>query len=710
MSCLRLAAFSLGLAFSLPSQAKSADFTLARLLDYPYPSELVAAQDGEHIAWVVKQRGVRNVWIADGPDFEPRRLTHFDADDGQEITQLVFSPKGDMLAFVRGGDHDANWLAEHAPDPAAGTEEPRVVLWATRLPDGKPFEIGEGDAPAISAQGRLAYLSKGQAWTAPLAPKSDKAEDKPKRLFFDRGKTSELHWSPDGRRLAFVSERDDHAFVGLYSDDATPLLYLAPSTGFDRMPRWSPDGERLAFVRRPGRGGEPEPILRRTAQPWSIWTADATSGEGRVVWHSPETLEGSYPETAGEANLLWMAGDRLAFLADLDGWPHLYSIAAHGGTPLLLTPGTFMVEHVAPSRDRRHLVYDANAGGSAGDRDRRHLFMVPVDRAAPVALTPGGDLQWSPVATGGKRIAFIDAGAKRPPSVALVDDGARGLRRLQDDLVPNDFPADALVVPKAVSFRADDGVTAYGQLFQRAGASKQPGVIFVHGGPPRQMLLGWHYMDYYANAYAVNQYLASRGVTVLSVNYRLGIGYGHAFHHPPQWGPTGAAEYQDVVAGARFLQSTPGVDARRIGIWGGSYGGYLTALALARDPQIFKAGVDMHGVHDWSRFIDEDFGKAESRYEKGDREEAMKIAFRSSPVADLSRWKAPVLLVHGDDDRNVPFRETVDLARRLQRRGVAFEELVLPGEIHGFLRHASWLKVDQATADFLVKHLRDTNP
>ncbi len=141
-------------------------------------------------------------------------------------------------------------------------------------------------------------------------------------------------------------------------------------------------------------------------------------------------------------------------------------------------------------------------------------------------------------------------------------------------------------------------------LFLPNGGGKHPGVVFVHGGPPRQMMLTWHYMDYYANAYAVNQYLASLGFVVLAVNYRLGIGYGHDFNYPARWGPTGASEYQDVVAGARFLQHHPRVDPNRIGIWGGSYGGYLTALALARNSDIFKAGVDFHGVHDWSLDID----------------------------------------------------------------------------------------------------------
>ena len=144
----------------------------------------------------------------------------------------------------------------------------------------------------------------------------------------------------------------------------------------------------------------------------------------------------------------------------------------------------------------------------------------------------------------------------------------------------------------------------HGQLFQQPdGVAAKPGVIFVHGGPPRQMLLGWSYMRYYANAYAVNQYLAAHGFVVLSVNYRLGIGYGYDFQHPANAGWTGSSEYQDVAAGGRYLAGLPGVDPQRIGIWGGSYGGLLTALGLARDSDLFKAGVDIHGVHDWSRDI-----------------------------------------------------------------------------------------------------------
>lgn len=687
------------------ARAADANFTMEQVLSYPFVTDLVAAEHSDRIAWVRIVKGVRNVWVAEGPSYVPRQVTHDTGDDGQEITQLTFSPDGKTLVYVRGGDHDANWEVKEnpAPDPTSSTAKPAIAILVASLSGGAPVKIAEGDAPAISARGVLAYIKDHQAWTAPLDGKG-----KPQQLFFDRGKVSSLRWSPDGGRLAFVSDRDgDHAFIGVFTAKNKPLLYLAPSTNRDSLPRWSPDGKRIAFVRRPGEGGAPKPILKLVPEPWSIWVAEAAAGEGLSVWQSPDTLLGSYPETAGEANLNWAAGNRLVFLADLDNWPHLYSISASGGEPLLLTPGNFMVERVAESRDRRFMIYDANTGTSKDDDGRRHLFRVPVDSAAPVALTAGEGLEWSPAVAGNTAVAFIDAGAKRPMSVSLIGLDGKNRRELKASSVPADFPQDALVVPKSVSFKSSDGWTIHGQLFEKdGGAALKPGVIFVHGGPPRQMLLGWHYMDYYSNAYAVNQYLASHGFAVLSVNYRLGIGYGHAFHHPEHAGPTGAAEYRDVLAGAKFLQKAKGVDAQRIGIWGGSYGGYLTALGLARNSDIFKAGADLHGVHDWSRFMDEWFGKSDNRYEKGDRDKAMKVAFESSPDADIAHWKSPVLLIQGDDDRNVHFAHTIDLANRLRAQHVPFEEFVIPNEIHGFLRWHSWLAADSASAAFLAKQLK----
>lgn len=678
-----------------------ARFSMADALHYPYIGELAAAETSDAIAWVSNIDGVRNVWAARGPTFTPQKLSSYTEDDGQEITQLTFSADATRLVFVRGGDHDANWPAEGnlAPDPNASPEQPSTAIWVVSLRGGGAEKLADGDGPAISSKGQLAFIHEDHVWTVALEG------GKPERLFFDRGKDGNLRWSPDGSRLAFVTSRGDHAFIGIFSSKSFPLLYLAPSTDNDGSPRWSPDGSQVAFARNAGTGGAPEPALLRTPHPWSLWVASASDGTGHAVWRSPKTLAGSYPEFEGEANLHWMA-DRLIFTAYLDEWPHLYSMPAEGGAPTLLTPGQFMVEHVAESRDHRYVLYDANTGATAGDDDRRHVFRVPIDRPTPEAATAGESLEWTPVSAAGDRIAFIAAGPRRPPEVNLISvDGAHRTTLASGEA---NFPAAGFVVPKRVTFHSADGMLIHGQLFESMDSKPsgpKAGVIFVHGGPERQMLLGWHYMNYYSNAYAVNQYLAAHGFVVLSVNYRLGIGYGRAFNQPERAGYAGASEYQDVVAGARFIQALPSVDASRIGIWGGSYGGYLTALALARDAGIFKAGVDLHGVHDWSLLLGAWVGKPEARYEKGDREKAMEVAWNSSPDASIDGWKAPVLLIQGDDDRNVPFQQTIDLARRLDAQNLPFEELVIPNEIHGFLRHASWLRVDEATVNFLTRNL-----
>jgi dipeptidyl aminopeptidase/acylaminoacyl peptidase len=449
-------------------------------------------------------------------------------------------------------------------------------------------------------------------------------------------------------------------------------------------------------------------VLERRPEPWAIWTADAATGEARELWKSPETLRGSLPTTHGGTNLHWAANGRIVFLSYMDGWPHLYSIPESGGRPLLLTPGRYMAEYVTLSPDRRHLVFAANAGKDADDIDRRHVVRVPVDRAAPEVLTPGAGLEWAPVVTGdGRSVAFIGATARRPPLPTVMAAGGGERRAIGEEQIPAEFPTMRLVVPKKVVFKAADGVEVHGQLFDAGGegAARRPAVVFVHGGPPRQMLLGWHYSDYYANSYALNQYLASRGYVVLSVNYRLGIGYGYEFHSPPNASARGASEYMDVKAAGEYLRTLPQVDPRRIGIYGGSYGGFLTALALGRDSELFAAGVDIHGVHDWT--TERARGLLErDRYERApDADSALAVAWRSSPASSVATWKSPVLLVHGDDDRNVHFSQTVDLARRLDSAGVRYEELIVPDDTHHFLRHANSVRVDAAVAGFFDRTL-----
>jgi dipeptidyl aminopeptidase/acylaminoacyl peptidase len=267
-----------------------------------------------------------------------------------------------------------------------------------------------------------------------------------------------------------------------------------------------------------------------------------------------------------------------------------------------------------------------------------------------------------------------------------------------------------LVTPELVSFRAADGVEVHGQLFKPAGgAARKPAVVYIHGGGPRQMLLGWHNRWEYANDYGANQYLANRGFIVLSVDYRLSVGYGMAFQFPDNTGVRGVSEYRDILAAGRYLQSRADVDPRGIGVWGASYGGYLTALALGRNSDVFAAGVDIHGIHDRiPAFTQEQIIRAMvgDGITEADLRQAAKVAYESSPISAVSTWKSPVLLIHGDDDRSVNFAQSIDLRRRLEEKGVKVEEHVLPDDVHDSLLWKNWKSSITVMAEFFEKNLR----
>ena len=690
-----------GLLLCAPLAAQEG-FTMAQVRSYPFPNQLTAATTGSRIAWAMNEQGHRNLYVAEGPDWTPRRLTHYDTDDGQELTSVQITADGSTVIYVRGGDHGANWEDGLPVNPAASTEPVQVQIWSVPFAGGEPRSLGEGDYPVVAPRSnRLLFERGGQIWMVP-ADGSEPAE----RLFTARGSNGDPQWAPDESRVAFVSSREDHALLGLYTSADDPIQWVAPSTHRDSNPRWSPDGRSLVFVRRPGSGGDPQPILEPRPQPWALFVADVASGSARELWRAPETLRGSPSGTEGGYNLHWAARGRIVFMTYMDGWPHLYSIPATGGDPLLLTPGDYMAEYITLAPDGTYLVFAGNTGDTPDDLDRRHVVKVSVDRADARVMTPGTGLEWTPVVTGdGSALAFLGGTAQRPPLPTVMPASGGAIRLLAEDRIPADFPADQLITPRSISLTAPDGMTVHGQIFEKPGGpATKPAVIFVHGGPPRQMLLGWHYSDYYSNCYSVNQYLASQGFVVLALNYRLGIGYGYDFHRPLHAGMRGASEYQDVKAAGEYLQALSQVDASRIGIYGGSYGGYLTALALGRNSDIFSAGVDLHGVHNYSTRLESAVSNV-TRLSPPDIEEAYEVAWESSPVASVSTWRSPVLLIQGDDDRNVRFSETVDLVQRLRGQGVEFEELVIVDDTHHWMRYANAVRVDEATAEYLIRKL-----
>lgn len=686
---LFLLALSLMLACAVNTAAQS--FTLEQVMSSPFPTDLVTSKRGDRLAWAFDAEGRRNIWIAEAPAFAARQLTRYEKDDGGELTDLVFAPSGTLIAYARGNEQGKNQAGDYA-NPTSDPDGTKKQVWVADTRTGRVTLIGEGESPFFNSTGdQIIYMREGKFWTAPLIG------GKERKLFEIRGNVGAPEWSPDGSELAFVANRGDHSFIGIYNPRAGSIRFMSPSVDRDVAPRWSMDGRRIAFIRLLNIA-DTFSMDRERLQPWAIFVADARSGDAKQIWKSGDQDNDSYSGgQAGADFWQWVAGDRLMFPSEKDGWMHLYSISTEGGALTALTPGEFEVENVALPADKSFVVFSTNKG----DIDRRHLWWVKVDGGAPRQITAGEGVEMYPALfDNGRRVAFFHSTARDPFMPYMTNVDGSNMKPLAPQALPRDFPSAQLVVPEQVIFKAADGLEIHGQLFKPKNASgKMPALIFTHGGPPRQMLLGWHYMYYYHNSYAMNQYLASRGYMVLSVNYRSGIGYGRGFRLAQHRGARGASEYQDVVAGAKYLRSRDDVDQKRIGLWGGSYGGYLTALGLARNSDIFSAGVDFHGVHDWSI-------RVSGLPLQFSSPEQTRVARESSPNSSVDKWKSPVLLIHGDDDRNVEFAQTVNLVRLLRKNGVYFEELIMPDEIHDLLLHKDWVRAYHASADFFDKHLK----
>lgn len=686
----------------------------------PYCQNLTGT--GNRVVWVVNERGMRNLYTATFPDPAPRKLTNYTADDGQELSEVTLSPDGRWVAFVRGGGK--NGQGTHPNPTSAPTPIEQVVYILPTGSPAMPVRVGVGSKPVWAPEPagtpggtqRLLFARGGQLYLSRLADLTNQRTRKePALLFTARGTQSDYSFSPDGRRVVFTSYRGYHNLIGVYDFGLNQVRWLAPGVDRDQFPVWSPDGRQVAFIRVPGqRHGELENI--QGGNPFAIWVSSAeplTDGlpdSGRMLWQSPAD-DGGFAQYYPTDPLRWTVANRILFFSEHQQWMHLYALnPALPGPPIDLTPGEAETEETTVSRDGTYLYYSSNLN----DTDRRHLWRVQIEtgkREAITTVNSGTDdeskgIETDPVlleTTADQTLVYRSASWNQPTAIAYLSIGVQPEKKLFPAELPTTFPTASLVEPRSVTFVAADGMVVHGQLFlPSATSSKAPALVFMHGGPMRQMLLGWHYRGtYYANAYAMNQYLAAQGYVVLSVNYRAGIGYGKAFRRADKQGPRGASEYQDVVAAARYLQKRTEVNATQIGLWGGSYGGYLTAMGLARNSDLFACGVDLHGVHDWS-WRGNMFSPGGGW---GIGEVETKEAYASSPNASLDSWRSPCLFIHGDDDRNVAFAETVDLVQKLRSRNVPTEVLIFPDEVHSFLLHRNWLAIYRTMTKFFGKYM-----
>jgi dipeptidyl aminopeptidase/acylaminoacyl peptidase len=671
--------------------AEESGFTAADVLSAPFPSELRAAPTGDKVAWVSNDHGARNIWVADAAGAATSNahlVTDYRGDDGIDIGHVRWSRSAEFIVYVRGGSVAEGGGPVNALSLPEGVAPQEV--WIAPTSGTEPHRLGLGHSPEVSPKNdRVAYICNDQIWLA-----STSGADQPIELIRDLGKDASLSWSPDGQRLAFVSSRGDHELIGIYNFSKKDLVWMTPSVDSDAAPTWSPDGRSLAFIRL----AASDVHLwrsRPSGQPWSIWVGDTATGNARSIWTAAPGSGSVFRELLSERQLFWAKGGRIVFPWEQSGWLHLYAVEISTGRVDHLTPGDFEVFSATLSPMGDQLVYSANRG----DLDGRHLWKSAVIEPGAKPITSGKTIEDLPELTGDGHLVALQADARTQLHPVGIDNGGRA-HPLSSASVPAAFPLGKLVVPQPVTYSSPDGLVVHAQLFAPPATrtpSPRAAIVFFHGGPTRQMLSAWNPLDAYAYLYGLNQYLASKGYIVLSVNYRGGTGYGLNFREPAGFGSEGASEYQDVLGAAHYLRSRTDVDSRRLGVYGVSYGGLMTGLALGRSSDLFAAGVDWAGVSNRRTFI----LAIPGLQPPGD------LAFSSSPIASASEWRSPVLFVHGDDDRDVSFDQTVELIKALrEQHRVQIEQLVLPNELHDLMLHRSWETAFTSIADFFDKHLR----
>jgi len=531
---------------------------------------------------------------------------------------------------------------------------------------------------------------------------------------FTRGEVRSFWWSPTGARLAFLEIRDgtvpEYPIVDQVAVPATWKLQRYPKPG-DPNPRvrvgivdaasqavqwtdvdtgpdhyivrvnWLGDGSALAIEK-----------MNRHQDHLTLLFADASTGKSDVIFDekSPTWINDTYAK--------YFYRDRRQFLwgSENDGHMHLYLYNLDGSPLRRLTSGNWEVTDLAGVDEKKHRVYFTANEGSVLEQ---HLYRVDEDGQHMERITREEGTH--AVTMSPDRRYYIDkfSSATTPARVSVCNlDG----KRLFDigDQAAGEFASLSLPTPEFGTVQKDS-LTFHYRLIRPADfdvAKKYPVVVFVYGGPQTQVVKKtWTRQDLYL------RWLADQGYLVFSLDNRGSLGRGKKWEEP-LLKRMGKIELEDQMVGVEYLKSLPYVDADRIGIWGWSYGGYMTLEALFNRGDVFKAGVAVAPVTDW-RLYDSIYTE---RYMKLPREnEAGYDA--SAPLNDVAGYRGRLLLMHGDADDNVHMQNSVALVRKLINAGKDFDYMVYPEKEHGISGSADRLFLYRKMSEFFDRYLKGSD-
>jgi dipeptidyl aminopeptidase/acylaminoacyl peptidase len=402
----------------------------------------------------------------------------------------------------------------------------------------------------------------------------------------------------------------------------------------------------------------------------------------------------------------------IAFLSDRDGWDHLYVVPAAGGTPTQITKGKFEAWRPQWSPDSTRIAFDANEPERYGTR---HLYVATIEsdpgRATIAAATNGRGTdiapQWSP---DGTRLLYQHTDAMNSADLYVVDlpsprmaSQVYGVPRRLTNSMPPGISKTGFVEPQMVHYAGPDGQQVPAWLFVPKNldrSKKHPALVWIHGDGVNQNYDGWHVQRNYAVYYSFHQYLLQQGYVVIAPDYRGSIGYGREWR-TGVYMDVGGKDAKDAWMATDYLKTLPYVDMDRVGVWGLSYGGFFTLIAVTDQPKLFRAAVNVAGVADYAMYYEDPYHGGWTASRIGTPDQNPQVYANASPLSHVDRLERPLLILHGTADVNVPYLHSVRLLDELMKKGkgglVSF--MTYPGEFHYFTREHvlrdAWHRVEE---------------